>query len=71
MTTFRSINEKIHPQLIFCMVVTLMVHPRIMKIHKKLPGDNPNICNTNILFSHYEITFTISFLYGDHPNGTP
>ena len=43
MTIFYSVNAKIHAQLIFCTVATLMVHPRIMKIHKNLPGDIPNI----------------------------
>ena len=33
-----------------------MVHPRIMKIHKNLPGDIPNI-----LFPHWEIAFTNNF----------
>ena len=31
MTTFYSINAEMHPQLIFCMVATLMVYPRVMK----------------------------------------
>ena len=43
MTTFYSINAKMHQQIILCMVATLMVHPMIMKIHKNLPGDIPNI----------------------------
>ena len=30
-----------NPQLVFCMVATLIVHPRIMKIYKNLPGDIP------------------------------
>ena len=38
-----SVNAKIHPQLIFCMVATLMVHCRIMKIHKNHSGNIPNI----------------------------
>ena len=42
MTTFYSVNAQMHPQLIFCMAATLMVHPRIMKIHKNLSGDTPN-----------------------------
>ena len=42
MTTFYSVNAKMHPQLIFFMVPTLIVHPRIMKIHKNLSGDKPN-----------------------------
>ena len=43
MTIFYAVNAKMHPQLIVCIVATLMVHPRIMKIHKSLPGDIPNI----------------------------
>ena len=42
MTTLYSVNAKMHPQLIFCMVATLMVHPRIMNIHKNLPANTPN-----------------------------
>ena len=26
----------------FCIVATLMIHPRIMKIHNNLPGETPN-----------------------------
>ena len=44
MTTFYAVNAKMHPQLIFCMVATLMEHPRIMKIHKNIPERTPNDC---------------------------
>ena len=33
--------------IIFCMLATLMVHPRIKKTHKNHLGDIPNIFNTN------------------------
>ena len=58
--------EKLHSQITFCMVTTLMVHPRIMNIHKNLPGDIPNI----FPYKQIQIQQTITnFLYGDHPNG--
>ena len=56
MTTFYSLIEKLHSQIIFRMVATLMVHPRIMKIHKNLAGDKPNIFpyqNINHLVGNY------------------
>ena len=43
MTTFYLVNAKMHPQLIFRMVATLMAQPRIMKILKNLPVGIPNI----------------------------
>ena len=43
MSAFYSVDATMHHQLMFCMVATLMVHPRIMKIHKNIPGDIPNI----------------------------
>ena len=43
MTTFYSVNAKMHLQLVFSMVATLMVHPRIMKIHKNLSGDTDSL----------------------------
>ena len=43
MKIFYSVNEKKHPHLIFCMVATLIVHPRVIKTDKYLPGDIPNI----------------------------
>ena len=42
MTTCFSVNAKMHPQLISCMVATLILHLQIMKIHKNRPGDRPN-----------------------------
>ena len=49
------------PQLIFCMVATLMVHPRIMKIHKNLPGDIFPIPTFYSLFEklHSQIIFSM------------
>ena len=34
---------KLHSQIIFCMVATLMEHLRIRKIHKNFLGDIPNL----------------------------
>ena len=47
-----------------------MVQPRIIEIHKNLPGKFPTFFHTKILFSHWEIAYTNNFLYGGHPNGT-
>ena len=47
-----SLIEKLHLQRIFCVVTTLIVHPRVMKIHKNLPGDTPNnFPHQNIILS--------------------
>ena len=36
------------------MVSTIMVHPMIMKVHKNLPGDIPNI----FLYQHFILSYT-------------
>ena len=40
--TFYSLIEKLNSQISFCMVATLIVHRRIMKIHRNLLEDKPN-----------------------------
>ena len=67
MTTFYSANAKMHPKLIFFMVVTLIVHPRIMKIHKTLPGDIPKIFPYQHLMLSLRNCIHKNFLYGGHP----
>ena len=47
-----------------------MVQSKIMKIHKNVPGDIPNICPYQHFILSLEIAFTNNFLYGGHPNGT-
>ena len=69
--TIKKCKKKILIQLIFCMMATLMVHPRIMKIHKNIPGDIANIFPYQHFIPSLRNCIHKSFLYGSHPNGTP
>ena len=66
-----SLIEKLHSQIIFGIVATLMVHPIIMKIHKNIPGDIPNIfpCQNCILIEklHSQIIFCMVATLVVHP----
>ena len=56
------------------MVATLMVHPRIMKVHKNLPGDIPNIfAYQNIILALRICLHKKFFIWwpGDTPNQFP
>ena len=69
--TFYSLIEKLHSQIIFCMVATLMIHPRIMKIRKNLAGIYlPNI----FPYQHFILSLRNCihklFFVWSHPNGT-
>ena len=48
-----------------------MVLPKIMKIHKNLPGHIPNVFQYQNIILSLRNCIHNNFLYGGHPNGTP
>ena len=58
-----------HSQIIFYMVATLMVHPRVIKIHKNLLGAIPNIFPIQNIILPLKNYIHKNFLYVGHPNG--